>query len=188
MAVLLPRICITMVAFSVMHIGPLWILRDPNLAEDEWADVVCKHSACDFYRRSQQKRISDQSPCPKPATQNHCFWYVWAWQMSIWSLRTTIQTSWKFSRYRHKKQHKMFDKVTLVCKIQNNWESDMRQESSICFIFSWSLDFSTLILQPVTRKPTEWGTAWCWLQRTNLENRAQQQRSISDFTGHKPHF
>lgn len=145
--------------------------------------VVCKHSACDFYRRSQQKGISDQSPCPKPATGNHCFWYVWAWQMSVWSLCITIQTSLKFSRYRHKKQCKMFDKVTLFCKKQN-WESNMRQEPSICFIFSWRFDFSTLTLQPVTCKPTEWGTAWCWLHRTNLESKALQQRSIPDFTGH----
>lgn len=34
-AVLLPRICITLVAFSLMHIGLWWILRDPNLSENK---------------------------------------------------------------------------------------------------------------------------------------------------------
>lgn len=34
-AVVLPRICITLVAFSLMHIGLLWILRDPNLSENK---------------------------------------------------------------------------------------------------------------------------------------------------------
>lgn len=34
-AVVLPSICITLVAFSLMHVGLLWILRDPNLSENK---------------------------------------------------------------------------------------------------------------------------------------------------------
>lgn len=33
--IVLPRICIMLVAFSVMHIGLFWILRDPNLSENK---------------------------------------------------------------------------------------------------------------------------------------------------------
>lgn len=84
--------------------------------------------------------------CPVPNLPREMLLLVWWGLTDVYLIfvhyYSNILEIFKILFKSFKKQHKMFDKVTLFYNIQNNWDSDMKQEPTVCLTFSWKFDFS----------------------------------------------